>query len=220
MPRRSLADRKADAEWVFRTLESTYPPITTFLTHDGPFQLLIAVILSAQCTDERVNMVTPALFEAYPDAQSLADAAAQDVEDAIKSINFFRNKAKNIQKTAQILVEDYDSVVPADLSALVQLPGVGRKTANVVLGQAFGIPGITVDTHVNRLSRRLGFTKNATAETIERDLMKLWDDSWWIDFSSLLILHGREVCNARKPHCERCVLAEKCPSSTSLGHRA
>ena len=210
--RESLAKARVRAQTIFDTLQETYPPVTTFLTHRNVFELLIAVILSAQCTDERVNMVTPSLFEALPTPQDFVDAALDDIKELIKSINFFNNKAINIQKTASILVNDFQGEVPNQLDDLIRLPGVGRKTANVVLGQAFNIPGITVDTHVKRLSTRLKFTKQNEPEKIEQDLMKRWAISTWIDFSSLLILHGREVCNARKPKCGECVISQACPS--------
>lgn len=199
--------------WAFKTLQATYPPVSTFLTHEGPFQLLIAVILSAQCTDQRVNQVTPALFAKYPDAHSLSKAPLEAIKSCISSINFFNTKAQNIQKTATILDQDYAGVPPQSLEQLIQLPGVGRKTANVVLGQAYQIPGITVDTHVKRLSQRLGYTTQTDANKAEQDLISLWPESIWIDFSSLLILHGRNICKARKPNCDACPLILNCPSA-------
>ena len=198
---------------VFETLQGHYPPASTFLTHDGPFQLLIAVILSAQCTDKRVNMVTPDLFKAYPDPASLSKAPLKSVQTLIKSINFFNTKAKNIIATAQQIMSKHQGEVPQTLDALTALPGVGRKTANVVLGQAFGIPGITVDTHVNRLSRRLGFSTQIDAVKAEYELMALWPESLWNDFSTLLILHGRHVCYARTPHCSTCIIQAHCPKT-------
>ena len=199
---------------IFEILSDHYPPVTTFLTHKNNFELLIAVILSAQCTDERVNLVTPKLFKVLPTPQKMADAEPEVVRDLIKSINFFNNKSKNIQKTAHILHTKYNGDVPARLDELITLPGVGRKTANVILGQSFNIPGITVDTHVNRLTNRLGFTKNNDAVKIEYDLIKIWPEVIWIDFSTLLILHGREVCNARKPKCAECIISDYCPSDS------
>lgn len=209
--RESKASKHARSKIVFDLLQELYPDVGTFLRHKNPFELLIAVILSAQCTDERVNMVTPGLFEQFPTPQALAEGHINDIREAIKSINFFNNKAQNIQKTAEILFSQYNSTVPAELEKLVALPGVGRKTANVVLGQAFGIPGITVDTHVKRVSTRLGFTKNSDAVKAEYDLMKIWDDAWWNDMSSTLILHGRNTCDARKPKCDECELKPHCP---------
>ncbi len=202
---------KKRALWVYEQLMNEYPDVGTFLTHDGPFQLLIAVILSAQCTDERINSVTPALFEAFPDAKAMAAATVDEIRPFIKSVTYFNSKAKNIHETAIILDRDYQGQVPDQLDQLVKLAGVGRKTANVVLGQAFGVPGITVDTHVNRLSRRLGFSRQKTAEKIEKDLMSCWEIAHWTDFSSILIVHGRQVCHSRKPNCEQCCLTEVCP---------
>ncbi len=199
------------AQAIFDYLQSTYPPVTTFLTHRNPFELLIAVILSAQCTDHRVNQVTPGLFAQFPSPEALAHGDLVAIQTCIQSVNFYKTKAKNIQATAARLVADYDSQVPACLETLIQLPGVGRKTANVVLGQAFGIPGITVDTHVKRLSQRLGFSTHDDATRIEQDLMRCWPESLWIDMSSLVIVHGRTVCHARRPNCANCGLTTVCP---------
>ncbi|MEK9728135.1 MAG: endonuclease III [Candidatus Margulisiibacteriota bacterium] len=210
--RESLKNAQERAQRVFDCLNDHYPPVTTFLTHKNTFELLIAVILSAQCTDERVNLVTPTLFEVLPNPRAFVEASLDDIQGLINSINFFNNKAKNIQLTSQILLEKYQSKVPKSLDDLIQLPGVGRKTANVVLGQAFGIPGITVDTHVKRLTQRLKFTKNDDPVKIEMDLIKRWPTDLWIDLSSLLILHGRQVCDARKPNCGKCIIASECPS--------
>ena len=214
--RESKKNKQHRAVTIFDILKDTYPPVTTFLTHKNEFELLIAVILSAQCTDDRVNMVTPALFDSLPTPQAFVDADLDDIKDLIKSINFFNNKAKNIQATAQILLDDHQGIVPPNLDDLIKLPGVGRKTANVVLGQAFDIPGITVDTHVKRLSQRLGFTKHDDAVKAEFDLNSIWPKETWIDFSSLLILHGRKVCNARKPKCNECQLVQYCPFKETL----
>lgn len=210
--RESIKKAQIRAVSIFDVLKDTYPPVTTFLTHRNEFELLIAVILSAQCTDERVNMVTPALFDALPTPRAFLNAELDYIKSFIKSINFFNNKAKNIQATAQRLVDDFNCQVPPDLDALVTLPGVGRKTANVVLGQAFDIPGITVDTHVRRLSQRLGFTTHEDAVKIEMDLIKRWPIDIWIDMSSLIILHGRKICDARKPNCFDCSISSFCPS--------
>ena len=216
MPKESLANKKKRALEIHTLLLVQYPGLSTFLTHQNTFELLIAVILSAQCTDERVNLTTPALFKALPTPELMAQAPLDSIKELIKSINFFNNKAKNIQSTAQILLDDHQGNVPANLDDLIKLPGVGRKTANVVLGQAYDIPGITVDTHVKRLSQRLGFTKHSDAVKAETDLMSIWPEATWIDFSSLLILHGRNVCNARKPKCKECVLEQLCPSSDNI----
>lgn len=211
--RESLKSKKQRISQIYPILETLYPDVSTFLTHDTPFQLLIAVILSAQCTDERVNLVTPRLFQKFPTPEALATANPDEVVKTIKSINFFNNKAHNIQKTAQIIHTDYRDEVPRTLSNLIQLPGVGRKTANVVLGQAFNIPGITVDTHIKRVTRRLGFTKESDPVKIEYDLMKVWPENWWNMLSTTLILHGRTTCPARKPRCEACQLAAFCPTA-------
>jgi endonuclease-3 len=208
----SLEKAKYRSKKIFVILKSTYPNTSTFLTHKNTFELLIAVILSAQCTDERVNQVTPTLFERFPTPRAFCNATLTNIEEEIKSVNFFKTKAKHIQRTCQRLISDYNSVVPDSLIELIKLPGVGRKTANVVLGQAFGIPGVTVDTHVKRLSQRLQFTTQTDAEKIEYEICQRWPKSIWIDMSSLLILHGRKICNARTPKCTACVIASLCPS--------
>mgnify|MGYP002624600232 CR=1 FL=1 len=197
---------------VVRGLKKEYPEAECALNYESPLQLLVATILSAQCTDVRVNMVTPALFAAYPTAEALAAAPQARVEKLIQSTGFFRNKAKNIRACCQRLVEEYGGEVPRKLEQLVELPGIGRKTANVVLGTAFGLPsGVVVDTHVGRLSRRLGLTAENDPVKVERDLMALLPRKEWIDFSHRLIHHGRRVCLARKPRCGECVLAAVCP---------
>lgn len=206
----SIRERAIEAHTI---LQELFPNVGTFLNHSSPFQLLIAVIMSAQCTDERINKVTPALFTAYPDSFTLAKADSAHVRELIKSVNYFNSKADNIIKTAQIISKDYKGAVPEELDLLIQLPGVGRKTANVVRGQAFGLPGITVDTHVKRLSNRLGFTDHSDAVKAEKELMEIWPENIWTDFSSTLILHGRHTCDARKPKCTQCELAHLCPSS-------
>lgn len=203
-----MSDKKR-ALFIFNVLSHLFPNAKTELHHNSPFQLLIATILSAQCTDERVNKVTPALFEQFPTPLAFSEASLSAIKEAIKSINFFNNKALNIQKTAHILRDQ--NGIPETLEGLTALPGVGRKTANVVLGQAFGVPGITVDTHVKRLSNRLGFTTESDPEKIESDLMTLWAPSMWIEFSTVLILHGRATCKARKPQCTGCPIRHYCP---------
>ncbi len=213
MARESIANARSRSIAIFKALQLEYPPVTTFLDHKNTFELLIAVVLSAQCTDARVNMVTPALFDAFPTPKSFVNAHLDDIKSAIKSINFFNNKAKNIQKTCEIIINQFNNKVPDSLNDLITLPGVGRKTANVILGQAFQIPGITVDTHVKRLSTRLGFTNQNDAVKAEFDLIKRWPEDIWIDMSSLLILHGRSICHARKPMCSDCIISKHCPSS-------
>jgi endonuclease-3 len=199
---------------IIQALKKQYPTATCALNHTSPLELLIATILSAQCTDERVNIVTATLFRKYRGCEDYAVAPQAELEKDINSVTFFRNKAKAIQKTCQILLEKYDGHAPRTLEELVELPGVGRKTANVVLGTAFGIPtGVVVDTHVARLSQRLGLTSNLLPEKIEADLMEIIPQKEWIDFSHRMICHGRQVCKARKPACEICVVEKLCPSS-------
>jgi endonuclease III len=203
---------KRHAAQVSGRLAKTYPAATCALNFETPLQLLIATILSAQCTDVRVNLVTKDLFTKYPDAPAFAKAKLPELERAIQSTGFFRNKAKNIKACCQALVAEYDGKVPQNLDALVKLPGVGRKTANVVLGTAFGLAsGVVVDTHVARLSYRLGLTAQTDAVKIEQDLMALLPKKEWIDFSHRLIHHGRQICVARKPRCSICPLADVCP---------
>ena len=186
------------------------------LDFDGPFQLLVATMLSAQSTDVGVNAVTPALFAAFPDAFAMAEATREELEDLIGSLGLFRQKAKNLQASARILVTEHDGEVPATMDELTALPGVARKTANVVLANAFGIhDGVVVDTHVKRLSRRLRFTREETPVKIERDLMRLFPREQWLEVSDLLIFHGRRVCHARSRQCEACVVADLCPSDAT-----
>ena len=205
------AAQKKRVRRLLRLLAKLYPETRTALEYRSPVQLLVATILSAQCTDVRVNMVTPALFKRFPDAAAFAKAKRSDIEEMIKSTGFFRNKARHIQESCRAIVEQFNGEVPRTLDELVKLRGIGRKTANVVLGDAFGVPGITVDTHVGRLSRRLGLTKHTDPEKVERDLMILIPRTVWIPFSHRLIYHGRQVCFARKPKCDECTLAEICP---------
>jgi endonuclease-3 len=202
---------KRRARRALTVLQKLYPEPETALEFQSPVQLLVAVILSAQCTDARVNMVTPKLFARFPDANSLASADRAELEEIIKSTGFFRNKAKNIQACCRAIVEQHSGEVPRTMEEMVQLPGVGRKTANVVLGAVYDTPGVTVDTHVGRLSRRLGFSKHTDPVKVEHDLMALLPREHWTDFSHMLILHGRRVCNARKPKCTECKLNSLCP---------
>jgi endonuclease-3 len=189
-----------------------YPDAHCALDYTNPFELLVATVLSAQCTDERVNKVTPALFKKYPTPQKMAKAPVEDLETLIRSTGFYKNKAKNLKSAATTLTEKYKGEIPRDLESLVQLGGVGRKTANVVLGNAFDIPsGIVVDTHVTRLSNRLGWVKTENAVHIEQQLSKVVPQEDWIMLSHYLISHGRAVCKARKPDCSHCFLEETCP---------
>lgn len=191
-------------------LDRTYPNAACTLNYSKPLELLVATILSAQCTDERVNMVAPALFSKYPSAKAYADAPLEQLETDIKSTGFYRNKAKNIREACRIIAGEHRGEVPPDLDTLVKLPGIGRKTANVVLGNAFGIPGIVVDTHVGRVSERLGLTSQKDPEKVERDLMEIIPREKWVKFCHQLILLGREVCQARKPKCAACPLRPHC----------
>ncbi|MCG8449258.1 MAG: endonuclease III [Pirellulales bacterium] len=193
-------------------MKADYPEAPCALVHRTPFQLLVATILSAQCTDERVNLVTKDLFRKYKSPQDFALAPLRQIEKAIQSTGFFRNKAKNIKACSTELVENYKGKVPQELDALVSLAGVGRKTANVVLGTAFGLAtGVVVDTHVGRLSRRLGLTQQKNAEKVEQDLMQLLPKKEWIEFSHRMIYHGRAVCSARRPLCDACSMKRFCP---------
>ncbi|MEO7455046.1 MAG: endonuclease III [Gemmatimonadaceae bacterium] len=208
------AELPAHATTILDRLLAQYPDAHCALDFTNAYELLAATILSAQCTDKRVNMVTPALFAAYPTPAALAAAKQEDVEEIIKSTGFFRNKAKSLVGMATALVERHDGNVPADMDALVKLPGVGRKTANVILGNAFGRnDGIVVDTHVTRLSNRLAFAKGTDAVKIEQDLIPLFPREHWTMLSHLLIEHGRQVCDARSPRCGDCLLADVCPSA-------
>jgi endonuclease-3 len=206
------ADQKLRAGKILRSLKKLYPVAECALRHDSAFQLLVATILSAQCTDERVNMATPELFAAYPDAESLAASRQEDVERIVRPLGFFRNKAASIRGMAQKVVNEHGGQIPDELETLIALPGVGRKTANVLLGTWFGIPsGIVVDTHVKRITGLLGLTKSQNPEIIERELMEIVPRSEWIDFSHRLIHHGRRVCIALRPRCTECGLLKYCP---------
>jgi endonuclease III len=212
--RERVGARKARAGEILERLRREYPGATTALHHRDAYELLVATILSAQCTDERVNQVTPALFQRYPTAADLADARTPDVEAMIRSTGFFRNKTKSLLGMANAVVDRFDGNIPDTMDELVGLPGVGRKTANVVLGNAFGKDeGVVVDTHVSRLSQRMGFTRQKDPVKIETDLMKLFERKDWTELSHVLILHGRAVCRAPTPKCERCVVTDLCPSS-------
>jgi endonuclease-3 len=205
---------KAPVEETIARLKSAYPEARTALDWSNPLELLVATILSAQTTDVRVNAVTPNLFAKYPTAADYAGADPTELEEDIRPTGFFRNKAKSLRGMARALADDHGGEVPRTMDELVALPGVGRKTANVVLGNAFGIDeGVVVDTHVRRLSNRLGFTTQNDPEKIERDLMQTVPNRDWTVFSHLLILHGRSVCKARKPACVDCVVNDLCPSA-------
>ncbi|WP_017654759.1 endonuclease III [Fortiea contorta] len=206
--------RKQRALEILARLQRLYPDATCSLTYSTPVQLLVATILSAQCTDERVNKVTPELFSRFPDAASLASADLTELENLVRSTGFYRNKAKNIQAACQMIVHEFDSVVPHQMEQLLKLPGVARKTANVVLAHGYGInAGVTVDTHVKRLSQRLGLSEHPDPIRIEKDLMALLPQPDWENWSIRLIYHGRAICKARSPICVACELADICPSA-------
>jgi endonuclease-3 len=207
-------DLKKTVREIIRKLKRAYPDAKCSLNHGNAFELLVATILSAQCTDERVNIVTADLFRKYQKPEDYLKVSARELEKDIRTTGFFRNKTKSIQGTAKLLIEQYHGRVPQTMDELLELPGVARKTANVVLGNAFEIrSGIVVDTHVTRLSHRLGLTQQKTAEKIEQDLIEIVPKKDWVMFSHLLIAHGRKVCKARNPLCSECVLEKLCPSS-------
>lgn len=207
-----LKKKAASALEVIGLFQRYYPDAHCALDFETPFQLLVATILSAQCTDERVNKVTPQLFSRYPSAFEMSKASVADIEELIKSTNFFRNKARSLKSMSEVLIEKHKGEVPQDIESLVELAGVGRKTANVVLGNAFDITsGIVVDTHVTRLAGRMGWTKSENAVVIEQELQKIIPREHWIQISHWLITHGRAVCKARKPECDNCFLFELCP---------
>ena len=214
--RERLAQKSARTSAIAARLACSYPDLQVPLHHRNTFELLIAVILSAQCTDEAVNRVTPELFRRYPDPASLARASTADIESIIRSLGLFRAKAKSLKECARQLVEQFGGDVPASMEELTQLAGVGRKTANVILGHVFNIPGIIVDTHCKRVARRLGLTRQQDPTKIERDLSRLLPAKEWTGLSHRLIIHGRRVCYARKPACDRCILNDLCPSKELL----
>ena len=208
-----IADKMKRTTEIITRLGKAYPDAHCALQHSNPFELLIATILSAQCTDVRVNIVTASLFRKYRSPRDFVDVSQEELEQDIRSTGFFRNKAKNIKAASQRLIEVYGGKIPRTMDEILTLGGVARKTANVVLGNAFGIAsGVVVDTHVSRLSQRLGLTKEKTPQKIEKDLEKLVPKADWIMFPHWMIFHGRQVCDARKPKCGECVLADICPS--------
>lgn len=211
--RESAEARRGRTGEIVARLEAAYPDARCALDHSSPLELIVATILSAQCTDARVNQVTPALFRRYPTAAAYARAPLAELEEAIRSTGFFRNKARSLQGLGAALVERHGGRVPETMAELVRLPGVGRKTANVVLGNAFGRDeGVVVDTHVGRISRRLGLTREDDPEKVERDLMAIVPREKWTLWSHLLIAHGRAVCKAPRPRCGECPLVDLCPS--------
>jgi endonuclease-3 len=210
--RESLAQKKVRARTIYRILTKTYPNVRCELNYRTPFQLLVATVLSAQCTDKRVNQTTPALFKKYPNPKKMAQANLKDIERLVKSTGFYRAKARNIKGLSSKIITEYGGRVPSRLDDLITLPGVGRKTANVVLGHAFGIPGITVDTHFGRLSRSFGWSNSTDPVKVEFEVANLIPKKEWTNLSQRLIWHGRRVCHSRKPACGACPLAKYCPS--------
>ncbi|NMF62137.1 endonuclease III [Brasilonema octagenarum] len=214
---RKKSSQKQRALEILVRLKRLYPDATCSLNYSTPVQLLVATILSAQCTDERVNLVTPALFSKFPDAASLANADLTELETSVRSTGFYRNKAKNIQAACRMIINEFGGHVPKQMEQMVRLPGVARKTANVVLANAYGInAGVTVDTHVKRLSERLGLTEHTDPIRIERDLMSLLPQPDWENWSIRLVYHGRAICKARSPACDACELADLCPSAFNV----
>jgi endonuclease-3 len=204
---------------ILKALNEAYPEVECALTHRSPWELLVATILSAQCTDVRVNMVTPELFRRFPTPQAMAKATLPELEELIRTTGFFRNKAKSIQGAANKVIQEFRGQVPETLAELITIPGAARKTANVVLGVCFGkAEGVVVDTHVFRIARRLGLAKCETAEKVEQELMKILPQNRWIAFSHELIHHGRQVCDARKPKCDKCNLEQLCHSKDKTWH--
>ena len=215
MKRESLDELKARTRTIIRRLKRAYPGAKCSLNHTNPFELLIATILSAQCTDERVNIVTADLFRKYRKPEDYLNVSPRELEKDIQSTGFFRNKTKSIQGASKMLTEEYGGQVPQTMEELLELPGVARKTANVVLGNAFDIhAGVVVDTHVTRLSHRLGLTQQKTAEKIEQDLIPIVPKKDWVIFPHLMIYHGRKICKARNPFCAECTIEKLCPSSS------
>jgi endonuclease III len=213
--RETQKEKSARAGVIAAHLAQLYPDVECPLTHRNTFELLVAVMLSAQCTDAAVNKVTPDLFCRFPDPISLSGASTTEIEPLIRPLGLYRAKARSLQRCARQLVAEFNGEVPATMEQLTQLSGVGRKTANVILGHAFDTPGIAVDTHCKRLSRRLGLTRQQEPTKIEQNLSRMLPPIEWTGFSHRLIIHGRRVCYARRPACERCVLSELCPSSTA-----
>lgn len=215
--RESLEDKRKRGSLILRRLRREYPEPKTALAYRNPFELLVATILSAQSTDKKINEITPALFERFPTPQAMVAAGPGEIEELIRQSGFFNQKARNIRAACQILVDEFDGQVPGRMEDLLKLPGVARKTANVVLGDAFGVQsGIAVDTHVHRLSWRLALSDANDPVKVERDLMDLFHRARWTSVSHLLILHGRAICDAKRPRCGDCVIADRCPSAREI----
>jgi endonuclease-3 len=220
MARETKAELTARAHRLVKALLGAHPDAHCELRHRSAYQLLVATILSAQCTDKMVNSVTPKVFARYPAVKQLADADSGELEAIIRPTGFYRNKARSLLGMARAVVERHRGRIPRSMDELVRLPGVGRKTANVILGNAFGVPGVVVDTHVGRIARRLGLTKNEDPEKVERDLMELVPQQHWTQLSHALIFHGRRICDARKPRCEECPVSTDCPYAKRSGGSA
>jgi endonuclease-3 len=208
----SIADKKVRAKAIYRILSKNYPNVRCELDYKNPYQLLVATVLSAQCTDKRVNQTTPALFKKYNSIKKMASADLKDLQRLVKSTGFYRAKSRNIKMLSQKILTEFNGKVPSDIEDLVTLPGVGRKTANVVLGHGFNVPGITVDTHFGRLSRRFGWSDKKDPVKVEFEVGKLIPEKEWTNLSQRLIWHGRRVCHSRKPACGACALAKLCPA--------
>jgi endonuclease-3 len=214
----SIEVKEARAKAIYKILTKTYPNVRCELDYKNPFQLLVATVLSAQCTDKRVNQTTPALFKKYPTVKKMAAADIRDLQKLVKSTGFYRAKAKNIKSLSQRILRDFNGEFPDQLEKLITLPGVGRKTANVVLGHGFNIPGLTVDTHFGRLSKRFGWSDKKDPVKVEFEVAELIPKKEWTNLSQRLIWHGRRVCHSRKPACGACVVAKLCPSN-GIGER-
>jgi endonuclease-3 len=210
--RKSLPEKKVKAKAIYRQLTKSYPNVRCELDYNSAFQLLVATVLSAQCTDKRVNLTTPALFKKYPNPKKMAKADVKDIQRLVKSTGFYRAKANNIKALSNKIMQEFGGDVPSNIDDLITLQGVGRKTANVVLGHAFGIPGITVDTHFGRLSRRFGWSKQNDPVKVEFEVGELIAEKEWTNLSQRMIWHGRRVCHSRKPACGACPIAKLCPS--------
>lgn len=211
MPKETQAEKIERAKAIIKVLKKAYPDARCALNYSSAWELLVATILSAQCTDKRVNMVTPDLFKKFPQLEDYANADLVQLESAIRSTGFYKNKAKNIQNAARMILEKHGGQVPKTMEELIQIPGVGRKTANVLLGNFFGIPGLTVDTHMIRINRLLGFSNFTDAVKMEYELMKAIEKKDWVLYTHLIIHHGRTRCIARRPQCQNCELRELCP---------
>ncbi len=213
--KKTVGEERERVRRIYEALEGHYPEVRCTLEHRGPFELLIMTILAAQCTDARVNIVAQDLFRRFPNPASFAKASIPELEEAIHSTGFYHSKAKNISAASTMIIEQYRGEIPGTMEDLLRLPGVGRKTANVILGDCFGTPGVVVDTHCGRLARRMGFTQKTEPAQVEKDLMRLWPQEIWTKFSHLMVFHGRATCASRAPKCQNCVALKDCPWPSS-----